>query len=200
MATKQSEPRGREGAANPRVNRSSKQSRKLPPRDVATGQNQGILAGELSQCGESERPGPCSQGQGKGLAQPVQCCLRPYPDEDREEEVGAELLHSLGCHLAVVAVVCLLLDGLLPQPDWAPRAWEGKPLCLGTLVLQTPMPTPELPDLLKGWDAGQEHTTARSETEQPSSCLVLGLPTQGGDAHLVSPTVGRKIPLRHESF
>lgn len=40
-----------------------------------------------------------------------------YPDEDGEEEVSAELLHPLGGHLAVVAVVCLPLQGIFLQLD-----------------------------------------------------------------------------------
>lgn len=38
--------------------------------------------------------------------------LGSYPDKDGEEEVSAELLHPLGSHLPVIAVICLLLDGL----------------------------------------------------------------------------------------
>lgn len=40
-----------------------------------------------------------------------------YPDEDGKEEVSAELLHPLGSHLAVVAVVCLSLEGIFLQLD-----------------------------------------------------------------------------------
>jgi len=51
--------------------------------------------------------------------------LSSYPDEDGEEEVSAELLHPLGSHLPVVAVICLSLDGFLLHLDRGAGTWEG---------------------------------------------------------------------------
>lgn len=48
-----------------------------------------------------------------------------YPDKDGKEEVGAELLHPLGSHLSVIAVLCLSLDGLLLHLDGRADTWEG---------------------------------------------------------------------------
>lgn len=45
-------------------------------------------------------------------------------DQDSKEEAGAELLHTLGCHAAVVAVVSLLLQGMGLHFWLLPVAWE----------------------------------------------------------------------------
>lgn len=50
--------------------------------------------------------------------------LGSHPDEDGEEEVSAELLHPLGSHLPVIAVVCLFLDGLFLHLDRGAGTWE----------------------------------------------------------------------------
>lgn len=51
--------------------------------------------------------------------------LGSYPDKDGKEEVSTELLHSLGSHLPVIAVICLSLDGLFLHLDGGAGTWEG---------------------------------------------------------------------------
>ena len=51
--------------------------------------------------------------------------LDSYPDEDGKEEVSTELLHPLGSHLPVVAVICLSLDGLFLHLDGGAGTWKG---------------------------------------------------------------------------
>lgn len=61
----------------------------------------------------------------------------PHPDQNGEEEAGAELLHALGCHAAVIAVVRLLLQGVGLHVWKLPVAWTerglgltgGRPVC-----------------------------------------------------------------------
>lgn len=61
----------------------------------------------------------------------------PHPDQNGEEEAGAELLHALGRHAAVIAVVGLLLEGVGLHVWKFPVAWAergqgftgGRPVC-----------------------------------------------------------------------
>lgn len=48
---------------------------------------------------------------------------RPHLDQDGKEQAGAQLLHTLGCHAAVIAVVSLLLQGLGLHILKLPVAW-----------------------------------------------------------------------------
>lgn len=50
----------------------------------------------------------------------------PHPDQNGEEEAGAELLHALGCHAAVIAVVGLLLQGIGLHVWKFPVAWAER--------------------------------------------------------------------------
>lgn len=50
-----------------------------------------------------------------------------YLDQDAEEERSAELLHPLGRHAAVIAVVSLLLQGVRLYLQLLPAAWEEGP-------------------------------------------------------------------------
>lgn len=52
--------------------------------------------------------------------------LGSYPDKDREEEVSTELLHPLGSHLPVIAVICLFLDGLFLHLDGGSDSCKGE--------------------------------------------------------------------------
>ena len=60
-----------------------------------------------------------------------------HPDQNGKEEAGAELLHALGRHAAVIAVVGLLLQGVRLHVWKLPVAWAehgqgftgGCPVC-----------------------------------------------------------------------
>lgn len=49
---------------------------------------------------------------------------RPHLDQDGKKEAGAELMHALGCHAAIIAVVGLLLQDTGLHIWQLPVAWR----------------------------------------------------------------------------
>lgn len=80
----------------------------------------------LKPSGQTQTPGNVGWAfTGKSRDALGEKSLGSYPDKDREEEVSAELLHPLGSHLPVIAVIGLFLDGLFLHCDGGSGTCKG---------------------------------------------------------------------------